>query len=117
MSLNLVLFLTLYVCASAQAQFEGTIESKNLTTDETGSPQQFTMTMYVKNGMVKIHNSAIGTSPSSTMIYRNDKKVVWMLNEEERTYFEIRQDDKAEQLQVPVETKKKRSIVQHTGKT
>ena len=31
----------------AQAQFEGVVETRNLTTDATGAVQQFTITMWI----------------------------------------------------------------------
>lgn len=102
---------------SVAAQFEGIVESKNVTTDETGTQQTFTMTMFIRKDMVKIQSSAIGSSPPSTMIYRNDKRVVWMLNEEEKSYFEIPQDEKPEEVRPPLEGKGTESYkVSKTGK-
>lgn len=115
----IVLALTfLFLWDSPSKQFEGIVESKNLTTDETGSPQEYVMTMYVKKDMVKIKTSAIGASPSSTMIYRADLRMVWMINDEDRMYYEIPQDDVAEQYyggdaSVPVDEFR----VRRTGKT
>lgn len=71
------------------AQFEGIVESKNLTIDETGKTQQFSMTMWIREGRMRVENGAIGSTPPSTMIYRNDKGVFWILNGEEKTYIEI----------------------------
>lgn len=71
------------------AQFEGIVETRNLTTDEEGKPQQFKITMWIKSDRVRVQTTAFGSSPASTMIYRSDRKVTWMLNEDERTYFEI----------------------------
>ncbi len=71
------------------AQFEGIVESKNLTTDETGTFRQFTLTMWIKNDRIRVQTSAVGTTPASTMIYRGDRLVTWMLNDDDRTYFEI----------------------------
>lgn len=76
----------------AGAQFEGIVESENLTVDESDAPQHFTMTIWVGNGMMRVHNTAIGTTPPSTIISRNDKAVLWVLNEEEKTYIEVLQN-------------------------
>lgn len=84
----------------AKAQFEGIIESKNITTDGMGRPQEFIMTMWIKQNMVKIETSG-GSLPGSTMIYRTDKRKIWMLNDEEKTYFEIPQDEKAQEVYSP----------------
>ena len=111
-------FLTAVLAAGASGQFEGIVESKNLTTDETGTAQTFVMSMFIKKDMVKIQNSAIGNSPASTMIYRNDRRVVWMLNEEEKSYFEIPQDQKPEEIQPPSGTPGSDTYkIRKTGKT
>jgi hypothetical protein len=102
---------------SVSQQFEGVIETKNSTIDERGMPQQFTMTMYVKHDMVRIQNSAVGSSPASTMIYRGDMKVVWILDEEGKTYFEIRQDDQPQEVHSPQTTDSKPPVMKKTGKT
>lgn len=112
-----VSLLLIVSCAAtlAEPQFEGIIESKNTTTDERGESQQFTMTMYIKRDMVKIQNSPIGPSPATTMIYRDDLKVVWMLNEEDKSYFEVRQDARPEQMLSPPGGAK-HAVVRKTGK-
>ncbi len=97
-------------------QFEGVIETRNATTDERGAPQQFTMTMYVKRDMVRIQNSAVGTSPPSTMIYRGDMRVVWMLDEEGKSYFEIRQNEQPQEVRAPSLPDVKAPEVRKTGK-
>ena len=80
-------------CGTSRAQFEGVIESRNTTTDETGAEQQYVMTMWIKGTMAKITNTATSTTPASTMIYRSDLHVIRMLNDDDRTYFEIPQGD------------------------
>jgi hypothetical protein len=116
LSSTVILFVISCTVALAQPQFEGIIESKNTTTDERGKPQQFTMTMYVKLDMVKIQNSPIGLSPGSTMIYRGDMKVVWMVNEEDKSYFEIHQDEQPEQMYSPSDPKTNQPATRKTGK-
>jgi len=112
-----LMLLSVATAALVAAQFEGIVESQNVTTDETGTQQTFTMTMFIRKDMVKIQSSAIGSSPPSTMIYRNDKRAVWMLNEEEKSYFEIPQDEKAEELPRPSKGRETESYkVSKTGK-
>ena len=102
--------------AALVAQFEGVIESKNVTTDETGLQQEFTMTMEVKGTMARITNSAIGTTPQVRMICRNDLKVIWMINDEEQSYFEIPQTEGAEDVPIPGGSEEK-TVVRRTGRT
>jgi hypothetical protein len=73
----------------AAAQFEGVFETKNITTNQTGSIEEFTMTMWIKPDRVKVSSGSADASWSTTMIYRGDRGVIWMLNSEERTYAEI----------------------------
>ena len=74
-------------------EFEGVVESRNTTVDELGKQQQFVMTIWVKKGMLKIHNTAVGSTPAYTVIYRSDRKTIWTLNDDEQTYFEVLQSD------------------------
>ena len=112
-----VLFGALFGVPSFSQQFEGVIETKNSTIDERGMPQQFTMSMFVKHDMVRIQNSAVGSSPPSTMIYRGDMKTVWMLDEEGKTYFEIRQDEQPQEVYPPETSGSKPPVMKKTGKT
>ena len=109
-------FLVLFAAEPLFAQFEGVVESKNVTTDETGLHQEFTMTMQVKGVMARITTSAVGTTPSVTMICRSDLRTIWMINDEERSYFEIPQTDGAEDLIIPG-GKEDRPVVRKTGRT
>jgi hypothetical protein len=102
----------------APAQFEGVVESKNVTTDETGASQEFVMTMWIKNDMVKIQTSGIGSQPGSILIYRNDRHVVWILNDVDRTYSEMHQDESKEQKQpAPATPGENKPVIRKTGKT
>jgi hypothetical protein len=85
------LVLLVLACGTLRAQFEGVIESRNMTTDETGAEQQYVMTMWIKGTMAKITNTATSTTPVSTMIYRSDLRVIRILNDDNKTYFEIPQ--------------------------
>jgi hypothetical protein len=75
--------------AGAQAQFEGVVESRNLTVDEQGVEQQYVMTMWVRKDMVRVQIPAVGDMPGSTVIYRADRKISWVLNDLEKSYFEV----------------------------
>ena len=100
----------------AQPQFEGIVESENTTIDERGDVQRFTMTMFVKDDRVRIQNSPVGSQPGSTMIYRGDRKVVWLLDEESKSYVEIRQDQQAEEIRPSPGAKARQPVVRKTGK-
>jgi hypothetical protein len=50
------------------------------------------MTMWIKNGMARIETRG-GSGPNSIMIYRTDLKKIWILNEDEKTFFEIAQSE------------------------
>lgn len=114
---TLLSVITLSV-TSADGQFEGTVESKNVTTDDTGRPQEFVMTMWIKKDRIRVQTSAFGTTPGTTMIYRKDRRVVWMLNEEAHTYFEMLQEEpRQEGRQAPLPPPDEKLAVKKTGKT
>ncbi len=85
------------IVTRAHSQFEGIVESKNITTDEMGKPQEFIMTMWVKKEMVRIETKSASV-PGSTMIYRTDMKKIFMLNDAEKSYFEISQEEKPQEV-------------------
>jgi len=100
------------------AQFEGIVESKNLTVDETDKPQEFSMVMWVGSGKMRVRNSAIGSAPPSTIIYRNDKGVFWVIDEQAKTYIEVLLNpEEGEQQKMPGIGEENRSAVKKTGKT
>jgi hypothetical protein len=119
MSRSLGLLLLGLLCfRSAGAQFEGIVESKNLTTDELGSLQQFTITMWIKKDRIRVQSSAFGNTPATTMIYRNDRHIIWMLNDEDKTYFEILQEEKPQGLRSGDESRlEDKPTVRRTGRT
>jgi len=119
MSRSLGLLLLGLLCfQSAGAQFEGIIESKNLTTDELGSLRQFTITMWIKKDRIRVQSSAFGSTPATTMIYRNDRHIIWMLNDEDKTYFEILQEEKPQGLRSGEESRlEDKPTVRRTGRT
>ncbi len=92
-----VLFFVLLIADQTYAQFEGIVETKNITTDEMGKAQEFIMTMWIKKDMVRIETKG-GAVPGSTMIYRTDQKKIYMVNDDDKTFFEISQDEKAQEI-------------------
>ena len=95
----------------ALSQFEGIVESKNLSFDENGQEQHYMMTMWIKKGMVRIEIPAVGENPAFTAIYRSDLGVSWMLDEASKTFFEIRKSvEPSEDMHSP------RSNLRKTGK-
>ncbi len=92
-AVGIILFSVVWFCRM-DAQFEGIVETRNLTTDELGSMQQFTTIMWIKKDRIRIQNAAFGNTPATTMIYRNDRHIIWMLNEADKTYFEMLQEEK-----------------------
>lgn len=96
------------------AQFEGIVESTNTTTDETGAVQRYVMTVWVKGAMARVSSTGNTSSPASTMIYRNDLKTIWMVNDEDKTYSEIVQgDDSGEPMSQGIDKPR----IRRTGKT
>jgi hypothetical protein len=112
--LTRVLFLLLLPLSliKAQAGFEGVVESVNTTTDEMGATQRFTMTMWVKDGMVRISMSPFGSNPGTTILYHRDRGSTLMLNDQEKTYFEIRQASPGERTPEP----RNKTSMKRTGK-
>jgi len=47
------------------------------------------MTIWVRRDMIKIRIPDIGAMPGSTVIYRHDRKMSWVINDAEKTYFEV----------------------------
>ncbi len=88
--LNVVVLLVAQSMLRGQAVVQGIVESRNMTTDETGRLQRYTMTLCVKGDMVRTEISAFGSNPPSTLIYRRDLGVVWVLSEKGKTFFEMR---------------------------
>jgi hypothetical protein len=74
---------------AASAQFEGVVESRNLTVDEGGVEQRYVMTMWVRKDMVRVQIPQVGDMHGSTVIYRSDRKLSWILNDQEKNYFEV----------------------------
>jgi len=47
------------------------------------------ITMWVRAGMIRVESSAIGDTPPSTMISRNDRGITWVLDDSEKTFTEV----------------------------
>jgi Domain of unknown function (DUF4412) len=86
-----MLVLSTLFPAVTYSQFEGVVESENLSTDETGVPATFTMTVWLKKGKAAIQTKYEGAIPGSKMIYRKDKNMMWILNTDEKTFVEVPQ--------------------------
>jgi len=84
-----LLVALLCAVARANAQFEGLVESRNYTLDDNGIGQHFDMTIWVRRDMVKVQIPTVGGIPGSTVIYRHDRKISWVFNDVEKTYFEV----------------------------
>lgn len=106
--------LCFYCSCVASAQFEGVIETRNVTTDETGSKIQYQMTMWVKKDMVKVKTSSLDGAPANTLIYRNDKNVIWMFADGEKSYVEIDQNEQPVEQYASVPEEKYK--IRRTGK-
>jgi len=115
---GLCLLTFLPAIAGGSGQFEGIVETTNLTRDDMGKPQEFVMTMWIKKDMVKVTHSALGSSFGSTMVYRTDRHERWILNEENKTYFSISQDSVEISAGVPDQQQRADPhTVKRTGKT
>ena len=112
--LSLTIVTAIVLAVRADAQFEGIVESKNVTIDALGKPQEFVMTMWIRKDMARIETQ--GEAAGSTMIYRTDKRRIWMMNPDDQSYFEISQDEKPQEMYAPGGTTAKYSI-NRTGKT
>ena len=89
----LLLWSVVPLFAQSPAHFEGVFETRNVTTNETGGLEEFTMTMWIKPDRVKISTGSAGSPSGTTMIYRRDRRVIWMLTTEDRTYVEMEQEE------------------------
>ena len=84
-----LLAVLLLVSLRLEAQFEGMYESRNVTSGETGGRERFVMTVWLKGERARIVTVPDGEEAGTTMIYRADRRVVWMLADAEKAYVEI----------------------------
>jgi len=94
---KMLLVALLCAVARANAQFEGLVESRNYTLDDNGIGQHFDMTIWVRRDMVKVRIPTVGNVPGSTVIYRHDRKISWVFNDAEKTYFEVSLADQSKE--------------------
>lgn len=109
--------LALFTGVPGRSQFEGIIRSRNLSTDETGTPQEYTMVMWVKGGSLRVETSAVGEEPGTLMIYRTDLRCYWIVNHSDHSYIEVRRvsgDSLEDGIQ---EVKSRKPRLKRTGKT
>jgi hypothetical protein len=111
-----MLFALLSLPATIYAQFEGVVESANITTDETGTQQKFTMTIWVKGQFVRVETSPTGSSPGMTMIFRPDRKVQWVVIDSGKTYFEVPIEGDAKSVPPKAQTDLSKAV-KKTGKS
>lgn len=83
-----LLLTLLAVVSTASAQFEGTVESENLTTEGLGGAETFRMRMHVRADRVRIETNG-GGSDDVIIIYRADRSVVWLVNMKDSSYQEM----------------------------
>jgi hypothetical protein len=93
MKKHLLVALFSLLATDAFSQFEGIIESKNATADDNGALQHYIMTMWIRKGMVRLEIPESGANQATTVIYRSDRELSWVLDESSRTYFEIPRND------------------------
>jgi hypothetical protein len=75
--------------ARASGQFEGIVQSNNYTVDDNGVGQRFDMTIWIRHDMLRVKIPSVGGTPGSVVIYRHDRRVSWVINDADRTYFEV----------------------------
>jgi hypothetical protein len=75
------------------AQFEGTMDMK-VTGAEDRTEENLLYTMAIKNNLMSaIIKSQKENEGAGKFIFRGDKKVVWILNDKEKSYLEISLDE------------------------
>ena len=116
-----ILFCSTIVFAGiALAQFEGAIDMK-VTMDNEGKQQEMFYTMIVKNNLMSTNiKTGTGGVDRGKFIFRGDKQLLWIINDEEKSYFEISTKEDKE-LQNPDEIKnpdqiEKKPKITKTGK-
>jgi hypothetical protein len=117
----LVIVLLLAVVPEVRAQFEGEM---NLKTTRTiaGTPMNALITVLMKGEMLNLKvKDESETGKDASIIYRGDKKSLWIVNDKEKNYFEIPMKESDEE-ETPVGKKHTREkadnvSVEKTGKT
>lgn len=78
-----------FAAAEANCQFEGVVQSRIFTLDDNGAGQTLDMTIWVRRDMIKARTAGTGVASGSTVIYRRDRKMSWIINEAEKSFFEV----------------------------
>ena len=88
--------LVLCLAGKSWAQFEGEL---NMNVKHINGEFQETtnMVIYVKDQLMAFDAKEQNGKARGMFIYRGDKKVFWMVNEEEKTYLEVPLDEKGGQ--------------------
>jgi len=117
----LLFLLALIYPTFAFGQFEGEINMK-ITSERGDAGRQHTVNMFIKGGMMAM--KASGLSPEAkdaTIIYRDDKKVMWIVSDENKSVFEIPMDkevkDAAARAMKKSKEEKKAPNVRKSGKS
>ena len=117
---SILLALALCIGPSAMlAQFEGTIDMK-MVSQRDDKQAEMLYTMYVKKDMlaadVKGQDESMG---GGRFIFRGDKKVFWIINDQEKNYLEMSfKEDQRDTGKGEMKKHKKEKINIHpTGKT
>ena len=112
-------FLLSWCVSFAHAQFEGTIEMK-MTMSDNGKTQEMLYDISFKDNMTAMMSKAKDKDMMmpGKMIYRGDKQVMWMINDEEKSYLEISlKDQDGMEDEEEKEMTKDRPKIRKTGKT
>ena len=117
----LIVLLLLMIVPDVKAQFEGEMNLKTTRTVR-GTPMNALVNVLMKGEMLNLKvkdESEIGKDAS--IIYRGDKKSLWVVNDKEKNYFEIPMKDSDEE-ETPERTKNPHGKtdkvnVEKTGKT
>jgi len=102
---------------TAAGQFQGVVQTRNTTVDDMGQSQTYMMTMRIRDGMLRVEIPASGGGPQSTIIYRRDREIVWILNEREKTFFEVLSRQTGESQRPPSPAPADKPTLRRTGKT
>lgn len=88
-------FLLSWCVSFTHAQFEGTIEMK-MTMSDNGKTHEMLYDISLKDNMTAMISKAKDKDMMTPgkMIYRGDKQVMWMINDEEKSFLEISFKDK-----------------------
>lgn len=91
------LMMFLFIPAPARAQFEGTVDMK-MTKNIDGEPQEMLYSMFVKKDMLAAQTKGGDEKmKNGKFIFRGDKKVMWIINDDNKSYLEVSLTEGAKQ--------------------